>query len=722
MRLTLRTLLAYLDDTLDPGMTRVIGQKVAESETARDLIDRIKKVTRKRSLTVPPTAGPDKADANLVAEYLDNDLPSEKIAEVEEQALHSDVHLAEIAACHQLLTLILSEPAQVPPTARQRMYGLVQGREVDPARKAPRVAAATLMAESIDGEDEHHPLVSRSGGRKRLIAAGILTGLLAIAVWQATATRPAPNLNALVDANAPKPESKAIEDGKPKENGGSIVAANGAKEKAPAPDLIAKDKAADPPRDAPKEKLITPVDSPKDQKAKPEQPKEKGDPPKAVDPKEGERAAARKPSEDRKPIGKPAANGVLLTLSDTGWKRLPSGGDINGGARIMSLPGLSNELRIGESIAVDLWGTVPELGLSPPSGPIYESVVVAFAPQTGFDADLRLERGRIFLRAFKPAGGKIRLRLRDDYFDVTLPDDKSEAVADLTTVYSGEPVARELRAAVAPIAVAGVGVTRGTATVRPNLTNDAMLKVAPGLAVWPWNSKDGPAPKPLDVPEPTLFWAKAPNMNGPGREFLVEWDNLLKALPRQLGDGRKDLQVGVSELAYDRSPFGRRLGLYCHGALDDLKPLLDALEDSSNSEARIGAVNALAQWLGRELGNDQKLFDALVSQRGFTEAQAHGCLALWHGFSEQDWREPKTYAIVLDGLKSDRLAVRELSYWRIGQLDAEGARLIRYLPTDTADARQRAWQEWKRRIPDGSVPPRQRPQGKLPAGNGSVRT
>ena len=30
MRLTLRTLLAYLDDTLEPSETKMIGQKVAE--------------------------------------------------------------------------------------------------------------------------------------------------------------------------------------------------------------------------------------------------------------------------------------------------------------------------------------------------------------------------------------------------------------------------------------------------------------------------------------------------------------------------------------------------------------------------------------------------------------------------------------------------------------------------------------------------------------------
>ena len=53
MRLTLRTLLAYLDDTLPPAEATAIGHKVAESENARELIDKIKKLTRKRGLATP---------------------------------------------------------------------------------------------------------------------------------------------------------------------------------------------------------------------------------------------------------------------------------------------------------------------------------------------------------------------------------------------------------------------------------------------------------------------------------------------------------------------------------------------------------------------------------------------------------------------------------------------------------------------------------------------
>src|SRR3954451_4463708 len=99
MRLTLRTLLAYLDDTLDANETKMIGQKVAESDTAQELIARIREVTRRRRITTPTAGGPGgKVDPNTIAEYLDNELTAEQLAEVEQLALSSDVHLAEIAA------------------------------------------------------------------------------------------------------------------------------------------------------------------------------------------------------------------------------------------------------------------------------------------------------------------------------------------------------------------------------------------------------------------------------------------------------------------------------------------------------------------------------------------------------------------------------------------------------------------------------------------------
>src|SRR5713226_2830642 len=200
MRLTLRTLLAYLDDTLEPAQAKLIGQKVAESEAAQELIGRIKQVTRRRRLTTPPLTGPGaKFDPNTIAEYLDNVLPGEQVAELEETCLASDVHLAEVSACHQVLTLFLGEPALVPPTARQRMYGLIQGREAIPNRKvsAPAAAAGESAADSQEDETLLGTALSRLGGDSLqwLVVATALCLLLGagITIWMSVASpaRPA---------------------------------------------------------------------------------------------------------------------------------------------------------------------------------------------------------------------------------------------------------------------------------------------------------------------------------------------------------------------------------------------------------------------------------------------------------------------------------------------------------------------------------------------------
>ena len=137
MRLTLRTLLAYLDDTLPAHEAKTIGEKVAESPSAKELIDRIRKLTRKRGLAAPADGAPGSpGDPNVVSDYLSDTLFSDEVAGFEDACLNSDVNLAEVASCHQILTLLMSDPVRVPPTARRRMYKLVPGPAGNPNRKA----------------------------------------------------------------------------------------------------------------------------------------------------------------------------------------------------------------------------------------------------------------------------------------------------------------------------------------------------------------------------------------------------------------------------------------------------------------------------------------------------------------------------------------------------------------------------------------------------------
>jgi hypothetical protein len=149
MRLTLRTMLAYMDDVLDPADAGELRHKIEESDFASGLVDRIRGVMSKLRMDAPKLDGKGMGnDANTIAEYLDSALEQDRVAEFERVCLESDKHLCEVAACHQILTIVLGKPADVPVELRERIYALG-----DPEKAAVHVPgpAATASHEHRKG-------------------------------------------------------------------------------------------------------------------------------------------------------------------------------------------------------------------------------------------------------------------------------------------------------------------------------------------------------------------------------------------------------------------------------------------------------------------------------------------------------------------------------------------------------------------------------------------
>ena len=704
LRLTLRTLLAYLDDTLPPADARQMGQKVAENPTAQELVERIRKVSRRRGLSTPPAGADGSAsDPNTVAEYLSDALSGQKLTDFEAACLEHDVHLAEVAACHQILTMVLSEPLHVPPTARTRMYKLVKGKESIPDRK-PKATAAVGGADDdhpADGADDSDaPLLlglssqgkDQSPGREAgylLTAAGLLAAF-AVAGWMALPHGPDASPDpgpAVALAPTPKPPAPAT-----------------------APEQEKKEKpkpieAAPPPKpdSAPAAKTEPTTPPPPEPAPMPEPKKE---PPVDLVP------TVALPRAERGPVGRleRPANVVVLTRQADGdpWSRVSAiDPTVFSAQSVVSLPGYRTDVTLDAGVKVDLWGNLPDL-LNAPG--LLGSRVTFHPPADGFDADLSVHTGRVYLRATKPAGGKIRLRFAGQVWDVALLDDKTDAafevVRTLTRGRRAEPPAVDATLAV----LAGsAGLTAGYKAI-PAVT-------AGEVVTWDGKGKGLEGPKKLDPMggKTSTYFSKFPLTTEEGKRVNAALDEL----SRRLADPGRAKAVFAEMLQGRTDPAAvaaARVGVFGAAAVGDWGSLVDAVNDADRPGVRVAAVGAIQSALANDPDGEQPFRRLMAERYRLTDDQLDTAVRMLRGFGEMEKKQPETLDLLVGMLDAPAVGLRELAIMSLltdVATDAPRANplLGRYDAGQSDDRRAdeiKAWkryaEEWKKKQP-------------LPAGN-----
>jgi hypothetical protein len=724
--LTLRTLLSYLDDTLDPAQTKLIGAKVADSEQARDLTERIKQVTRRRRLTTPPATGPGGIDANTIAEYLDNDVTPETSAEVEQICLASDVHLAEVAACHQILTLVLGEPALVPPSAKQRMYGLVKGPEAIPFRRAARaVKNDNDLSSEIEPDHDDSlrlgvPAVAGAKDQRNLIllaGGGVLAAcLLAFAIYMLVGPGHGGNAN-VGELKTGGDVPLAQGDGKNKDQG---EPKNDDKKKTPEDKGNGKGFTPPPPKkddDDPKPFVpeVTPV------------------PVKPDTPPVAEFAYAPA-STKQVAVGKyippnVKAPAVLLQMKSekAGWTRLADK-DVISGRPLLSLPGSKSVVALNSDVELTLWGNLVELTFDPY---VAESRAILHDNDL-LDADVTLQRGRIVLRNNKKGEKEARVRVRfnnptttklfgeEKYFDFVLHAG-SAVLLERFSVMDREPFfdnqKDELR--LGPTATMWVYAYGGSANIRSEQVSYLLDETQ--LPLLQWRSRGGvlgPPDDPKRIPpapsaEPVQLKDKDKVVRQQARDAVVRAHAELVGLLE-----KKEIDVALAEImqsvqkAADRE--GKKMSgdtylswqyaIRCYTAIDGVDFLFrEFAADTTPTAMRFLYMQALQQWIAQERENDYQLLEVL-NKTYRPKTTSLNIMHLFHATSREDALKPGTYEHLIEGLNNELMPIRMLSHFHLINMVPEGWK-IPYDPGADAQFRKKAVREWLAMIPPGKLPP-----------------
>ena len=673
MRLTLRTLLAYLDDTLEPAQAKIIGQKVAESDQARELMDHIKLVTRRRRITTPPASGPGgKIDPNTIAEYLDGAVSPEQASEVEQICLASDAHLAEMAACHQILALVLGEPALVPPTSKLRMYSLVKGPESIPFRR-PTNPQATESELAYAGEDVDEtlrmglPMLGEGGKWTNiilLISAGIAASvLLFLAIWHVL-TLPG-----------------GAEDDNHGKGGAVAQGTQNPPEMEPAPKPTPKDKET--PKEKPK--LIDKKETPKDIKDKP---KNKEDdkwpdipPPKLELPNEkgsegGDMMPENrfaKPDNRIRPVGvyvmPPAKEPSIVAYrpGDKGkdlWKRLWAGNvKVESGNTYVALPGYRGDLLLDRgpskgAVLLTLAGDLPEFRPE-----LLESVVDLHSHDAYID--LTLQRGRIGLTCLKDVPVAIKVRFENPHTpqkpemaDLVLHEKDSQVVIarvgkfrpDSAFVKDPEAVSR-----VVPDYFVFFWVTKGRASIRLQNTVHSMTS-PPGPALLQWFSEPGLKTEEKQVKEfdyyPYLVMPPLERFDDKAQKKYIE--GLLKAeFDLSLELGTKGFDVGLAEGMDQKDIFRRIMVVRAYAALGNLDELADILKNENQAECYFYAIEGLRNQMRSARDAEYAVYDLFKTRYSAKESEKIMELLRFH---------IPTPDLLVDYLDNDNVIIRQVAF------------------------------------------------------------
>ena len=409
-------------------------------------------------------------------------------------------------------------------------------------------------------------------------------------------------------------------------------------------------------------------------------------------------APAAAAAQDRVACGKATSLSGTFTcrqVSSPTFDVLATDAEVFSGDLLVALPGAA---LVSKNGAVGLNAHADYDGRSPL--PILETAVILDEPK---DCDLAftLDRGRVDVTNKKADGpAVVRVKFRDQAWTVTLDAPGCRVAFELVGRWPAGSRFRLHNPAKgpgpAPVASLVALVLKGAPSVGIGGFTVGM-RAAPGPALIEWDSLAGarPEPKRLD---------KAPDWADPEADPTPQARKVAAAVEKFRVARAKDAAAAPRSFLDSADPVEQRVALVTLGAVDDLEQLARGLDEAKTVEAWDFGITVVRHWLGRGPGQDQKLYRALLAG-GYDAASAGIVMQLLFGFSRDDLTQPETYDVLIEYLRHDRPAVRNLAAWHLVRLVPQG-KAIEYKPAGSKADAEKTYEAWRKLVPAGQLPPR----------------
>jgi hypothetical protein len=336
-------------------------------------------------------------------------------------------------------------------------------------------------------------------------------------------------------------------------------------------------------------------------------------------------------------------------------------------------------------------------GSTPPL-PIIESAIMPhFGPDVDLDFDLL--RGRVDVVNHKAEGeARVRVRGQESTAQIRLLKPGTRVALVLSGRWPpGVPFRKDAQPGEHKPALAfSVLVLQGEIELK-TAKHQLVMHAPPGPALLEGDDlgDTDPSPRRLDqLPDWATATAEQDDFKSV-RAGLARFRDLAR---------QKSVPEALDQLLQSKNLIDRRIAVALLGATDDLDRLTNCLVNAATPDIWENSVRVSRHWIGREPGQDQRLYQGLIDKHRLTAAQAETVLQLLHNFGDDALTLPETFEGLLDLLESDQLAIRGLAHWHLYRLVPRG-RKIGYDPLAAPEKRTQAVQEWRKLIPAGKLPP-----------------